>query len=277
MLNLKERTEECWKLVESGIAPEEMPEAVLEIMNALNVGKIRIVEKLSGININISKSEYLVNEYIKKAILLYFKYSKVRLMHFGGTSCFDKVPLKFSEWTESDFERMGFRVAPGAIVRYSAYIAPKVVVMQSFVNVGAFVDEGSMLDTYSLVGSCAQVGKRCHISAGAILGGVLEPVQANPVIIEDDCFIGAGSSVTEGVIVKKGAVIASGVHLTASTKIIDRDSGEVSYGIVPEYAILIPGTYPSGGINLGCAVIVKRCCAETRKKTSINELLRGIV
>lgn len=296
--DLKERLEECWEAMESeklrkaselkandpisskraSESEYAVPAVVSEIMDALDSGKIRVVDRACNNQPQTHETrfstEYVVNEYVKKAILLYFKFSKPSLMSFGGANCFDKVPLKSANWTAADFAKAGFRAAPGAIIRYSAYIAPNVVVMQSFVNVGAFVDEGSMLDTYSLVGSCAQVGKHCHISAGAVLGGVLEPLQASPVIIEDDCFIGAGSSVTEGVIVERGAVVASGVHLTASTKIIDKDSGKVSFGRVPEYAVVVPGTYSSGAVNLGCAIIIKRRDAKTCGKVSINELLR---
>lgn len=287
LLGLKKRVDECWEFSEanknnqkSGLKERCIPEIVTEIMEGLDCGKIRVVDRVadrdrSEIAKKSGTNEYVVNEYIKKAILLYFRFSEASFMDFGGTNCFDKVPLKTADWTAVDFGKAGFRAAPGAIIRYSAYIAPKVVAMQSFVNVGAFVDEGSMLDTYSLVGSCVQVGKKCHISAGVILGGVLEPLQANPVIIEDNCFIGACSSVTEGVIVGRGAVVASGVHLTASTKIIDKVSGEISYGRIPEYAVVVPGVYSSdGGVNLGCAVIIKKCDAFTREKVSINELLR---
>lgn len=237
-----------------------------KIMDALNNGKIRVTGKING--------KYIVNEYVKKAILLYFKHSKSKVMEYGGTSCFDKVPLKTTNWTEGDFINAGFRAVPGAIIRYSAHIAKSVVIMQAFVNVGAFIDEGTMIDTYSLVGSCAQIGKRCHISAGVNIGGVLEPLQANPVIIEDNCFIGAGSSVMEGVIVEEGAVVSTGVHLTASTKILDKASGEITYGKIPSYSVVVPGMYPSGNVNLSCAVIVKKSDAETRKKTSVNDLLR---
>lgn len=296
---IKECLDKCWEASQHGDWESAggigsggcngVPEVVQEVMDALNKGKVRVIDRVltktfkkageleSDRDENLSEQEnvreYLVNGYIKKAILLYFKFSRACLMSFGGGAAFDKIPLKFDKWSANDFEKAGFRVAPGAIIRYSAYIAPKTVVMQSFVNVGAFVDEESMLDTYSLVGSCAQVGKRCHISAGVILGGVLEPLQATPVIVEDECFIGAGSSVTEGVIVGKGAVIASGVHLTASTRIIDRFSGTETYGRVPAYSVVVPGTCSSKeGPNLGCAVIVKK--RNPQEKTSINELLR---
>ncbi|MBR1735383.1 MAG: 2,3,4,5-tetrahydropyridine-2,6-dicarboxylate N-succinyltransferase [Alphaproteobacteria bacterium] len=239
---------------------------IKEIMDQLDSGKIRVVGKING--------KYIVNEYIKKAILLYFRNTESKIMKFGGISCFDKVPLKTENWTEKDFVQSEFRAVPGAIIRYSAYIAKSVVIMQAFVNVGAFIDEETMIDTNSLVGSCAQIGKRCHISAGVNIGGVLEPLQANPVIVEDDCFIGAGCSIMEGIIVEKGAVISAGVTITASTKILDRETGEITYGKIPSYSVIVPGTYPSGNVNLACAVIVKKCDEITRKKTSINDLLR---
>lgn len=245
-----------------------------KIMSQLDSGKIRITEKIGD---NDNNKTYVVNEYVKKAILLYFRNTQSKVMEFGGTSCFDKVPLKTTGWTEDNFIRAGFRAVPGAIIRYSAYIAKSAVIMQAFVNVGAFIDEGTMVDTNSLIGSCAQIGKRCHISAGVNIGGVLEPLQANPVIIEDDCFIGAGSSVMEGIIVEEGAVISAGVSLTASTKIIDRESCEITYGKIPAYSVVVPGVYSSGkidSVSLACAVIVKHSDAATRKKTSINELLR---
>ena len=195
---------------------------------------------------------------------------------------FDKVPVKFAGWDQARFNAAGFRAVPGAVVRRSAYIAPGVVLMPSFVNVGAYVAEGTMIDTWSTVGSCAQIGKNCHISGGVGIGGVLEPLQANPVVIEDNCFIGARSEVAEGVIVETGAVLSMGVFLGASTKIIDRESGEVFMGRVPAYSVVVPGTLPgkpladgTPGPNLACAVIVKRVDAQTRSKTSINELLRA--
>lgn len=259
--NLRIQIENLWR------GQSNDTHCVDRIMSLLDSGEIRVAKK-------INDTKYEVDECIKQAILLYFRSRKSKIMEFGGTFCFDKVPLKTTGWTENDFARAGFRAAPGAIIRYSAHIAKSVVVMQAFINVGAFVDEETMVDTNSLIGSCAQIGKRCHISAGVNIGGVLEPLQANPVIVEDDCFIGAGSSVMEGIIVEKGAVISAGVFLTASTKILDRESGEVTYGKIPAYSVVVPGTYPSGNVSLACAVIVKRCDTATREKTSINELLR---
>jgi 2,3,4,5-tetrahydropyridine-2-carboxylate N-succinyltransferase len=195
---------------------------------------------------------------------------------YAGSPFFDKVKLKFTGWDAERFGKAGFRVVPGAIVRYSAYIAPGAVLMPSFVNVGANVGAGTMIDTWATVGSCAQIGANCHISGGAGIGGVLEPLQASPTIIEDDCFIGARSEVAEGVIVERGSVLSMGVFLGASTKIVDRASGEIYLGRVPEYSVVVPGTLPAreGGPALACAVIVKRVDARTRAKTSINELLR---
>lgn len=237
-----------------------------KVMDWLDSGKIRAAEKING--------NYVVDEYVKKSILLYFKNTESKIMRIGELACFDKIPLKTAGWTEDNFIEAGFRVAPGGVIRYSAYIAKSVVVMQAFINVGAFVDEETMIDTYSLIGSCAQIGKRCHISAGVNIGGVLEPLQASPVIIEDDCFVGAGSSITEGVVIEKGTVISAGVSITASTKILNKASGEIIYGKIPAYSVVVPGVYPSDGVNLSCAVIAKQCDEATRKKTSVNDLLR---
>jgi 2,3,4,5-tetrahydropyridine-2-carboxylate N-succinyltransferase len=221
---------------------------------------------------------WVVHQWLKQAVLLSFRLNA----NAPVAGVFDKVPLKFADWDSERFAGAGIRAVPGAVVRRSAFIAPGVVLMPCFVNVGARVGEGTMIDTWSTVGSCAQVGKNCHISGGVGLGGVLEPLQANPVVIEDDCFIGARSEVAEGVIVEQGAVLAMGVFLGASTKIIDRDSGEIFTGRVPAYSVVVPGalpgkTLPNGapGPSLACAVIVKRVDAQTRAKTSINELLRA--
>jgi len=218
-----------------------------------------------------------VNTWLKQAVLLSFRLSDNRLMQgTAGAAVFDKVAPKFAGWDMENFAQAGFRAVPGAIVRHSAYIAPGVVLMPCFINVGAHVGQGTMIDTWSTVGSCAQIGARCHISGGVGIGGVLEPLQAAPVIVEDDCFIGARSEVAEGVIVERGSVISMGVFLGASTKIIDRATGEILYGRVPAYSVVVPGTLPakSGGPSLACAVIVKRVDARTREKTAINELLR---
>jgi 2,3,4,5-tetrahydropyridine-2-carboxylate N-succinyltransferase len=220
---------------------------------------------------------WVVNQWLKKAVLLSFRLNDMEIMPGPGVnSWWDKVPSKFSNWGENRFRAAGFRAVPGSIVRRSAFIAPNVVLMPSFVNLGAYVDEGTMVDTWATVGSCAQIGKRCHISGGAGIGGVLEPLQAGPVIIEDDCFVGARSEVAEGVVVREGSVLSMGVYLGASTRIVDRASGKVSYGEVPPYSVVVAGSMPgaSGGPSLYCAVIVKQVDEKTRSKTSINELLR---
>ena len=253
----------------------EIRDAVNETLALLDAGKIRICEKQNEI--------WQVNQWIKKAILLSFRLndnflSKQQAVSGNALSYFDKVPLKFANWTEEDFRNAGFRAVAGAVVRYSAFIAKNVVLLPSFVNLGAYVDEGSMIDTWATVGSCAQIGKNCHISGGAGIGGVLEPLQANPVIIEDDCFIGARSEIAEGVIVEKGSVISMGVYIGASTKIIDRETGEIFYGRVPAYSVVVPGNVASAkgdkNLSLYAAIIVKRVDEKTRSKTSINELLR---
>ena len=250
----------------------DVRDAVNETLNQLNSGKIRISEKINN--------NWQVNDWIKKAILLSFKLNNNNLITSGENNCanyFDKVDLKFSNWSKDDFENAGFRAVPGAIVRHSAYIAKNVVLMPSFINIGAYVDEGTMIDTWATVGSCAQIGKNCHISGGTGIGGVLEPLNAKPVIIEDNCFIGARSEIAEGVIVEEGSVISMGVFIGSSTKIIDRESGEIFYGKVPAYSVVVPGNIPGkkeGDPSLYAAIIVKRVDAKTRSKTGINELLR---
>jgi len=249
-------------------------DAVEQALALLESGEYRVAEPRAG--------GWVVNEWLKQAVLLSFRLQdSVAMPGAGGAPVWDKVPMKFADWGENRFRAAGFRAVPGAVVRRSAYIAPGVVLMPSFVNVGAYVGRNTMIDTWSTVGSCAQVGANCHISGGVGLGGVLEPLQATPVIIEDDCFIGARSEVAEGVVVERGAVLAMGVFIGASTKIIDRASGEVFMGRVPSYSVVVPGTLPgkpladgSPGPSLACAVIVKRVDERTRAKTSINELLR---
>ena len=247
-----------------------------ETLALMDTGNVRVAEKKDG--------TWHVNQWVKKALLLFFSTSDNMVMPGGpnGTSWFDKMPMRFENMGESEFRKAGFRAVPGCFVRHSAYIAPRVVLMPSFVNAGAYVDEGTMVDTWATIGSCAQIGKNCHISGGTGIGGVMEPVQANPVIIEDNVFIGARSEVAEGVIVETGSVISMGVFLGASTKIIDRESGEVFQGRVRAYSVVVPGTLPgknlpdgSPGPGLACAVIVKRVDEKTRSKTSINELLRA--
>jgi 2,3,4,5-tetrahydropyridine-2-carboxylate N-succinyltransferase len=248
-------------------------DAVNTTLEALDQGRLRVAEPTA--------SGWITHGWLKQAILLSFRLNDSRTMPGPGAPAFDKVAPKFTGWANADFTRAGFRVVPGAIVRYSAYIAPGAVLMPCFVNVGAHVGEGTMIDTWSTVGSCAQVGARCHISGGVGIGGVLEPLQASPVIIEDDCFVGARSEIAEGVIVGQGSVISMGVFLGASTKIIDRSSGEIFTGQIPPYSVVVPGTLPgrplpdgSPGPGLACAVIVKRVDERTRAKTSVNELLR---
>ncbi len=249
-------------------------DAVEAALNLLDTGEARVAEQRDG--------AWVVHQWLKQAVLLSFRLNANSLSGPEQAPVFDKVPLKFLGWDAARFGESGIRAVPGAVVRRSAYIAPGVVLMPCFVNVGARVGEGTMIDTWSTVGSCAQVGKNCHISGGVGLGGVLEPLQANPVIIEDDCFIGARSEVAEGVIVEQGAVLAMGVFLGASTKIVDRNTGEIFYGRVPAYSVVVPGALPgkklpdgSAGPSLNCAVIVKRVDAQTRSKTSINDLLRA--
>jgi 2,3,4,5-tetrahydropyridine-2,6-dicarboxylate N-succinyltransferase len=274
---LKTLIEQAWEKRDT-VTPKDdsdVRRAVLQLMNELDRGQLRVCEK--------TKSGWITNEWIKKGVLLFFRlHDAVRIS--GGPNdghWFDKIPSKFRNWAEEDFRAAGFRAVPGSIVRHSAFIAKNAVLMPSFVNIGAYVDEGTMVDTWSTIGSCAQIGKNCHISGGVGIGGVLEPLQATPVIIEDNCFIGARSEVAEGMIVEEGCVLSMGVFLGASSKIIDRESGEVFMGRVPAYSVVVPGTLPgkplkdgSPGPSLSCAVIVKRVDERTRSKTSINDLLR---
>jgi 2,3,4,5-tetrahydropyridine-2-carboxylate N-succinyltransferase len=248
--------------------PRELADALDHVLAELNAGHLRVAEKLDR--------QWVTHQWIKKGVLLYFRTHDNRVMPGPGTAWFDKVPLRFGAFTDADFRSAGFRAIPSAVVREGAFIGRNVVLMPSFVNVGAYVDEGTMVDTWVTVGSCAQSGKNVHISGGGGIGGVLEPLQAGPVIIEDNCFIGARSEVVEGVVVGEGSVISMGVFIGASTKIVDRASGEVVYGKVPAYSVVVPGTLPGkdGGPSLACAVIVKRVDERTRSKTSINELLR---
>jgi 2,3,4,5-tetrahydropyridine-2-carboxylate N-succinyltransferase len=248
----------------------EVRDAVDAALDLLDSGTVRVAEKRDG--------KWAVNEWLKKAVLLSFRLNDMAAIPGGpgGANWWDKVPSKFAGWGENRFRDAGFRAVPGSIVRRSAYIAPGVVLMPSFVNLGAYVDEATMIDTWATVGSCAQIGKRCHISGGAGIGGVLEPLQAGPVVVEDDCFIGARAEVAEGVVVRQGSVLSMGVYIGASTRIVDRATGDVSYGEVPPYSVVVSGAMPgaSGGPALYCAVIVKKVDEKTRAKTSINELLR---
>ena len=255
------------------VGPEtrgEVRQAVDAAIAALDCGEARIAEQVDG--------KWTVHQWLKKAVLLSFRLNPMDAISGapGGAHWWDKVPSKFVGWGEKHFAAAGFRAVPGAIVRRGAYIAPGAVLMPSFVNIGAYVGQGTMVDTWATVGSCAQIGSNVHISGGAGIGGVLEPLQAGPVIIEDDCFIGARSEVAEGVVVERGSVLSMGVFLGASTKIVDRSSGEMIYGRVPAYSVVVPGALPGkdGAPALACAVIVKRVDERTRSKTSINELLR---
>jgi len=251
-------------------AEPALKEAVAEAINGLDAGKLRVAEK--------SGSDWTVHQWLKKAVLLSFRLEDNHVVRDGYTNYFDKVPAKFADYGDADFRAGGFRVVPNAVARRGSFIARNVVLMPSFVNIGAYVDEGTMVDTWATVGSCAQIGKNVHLSGGVGIGGVLEPVQANPTVIEDNCFIGARSEVVEGVIVGEGSVISMGVYIGQSTKIFNRETGETTYGRIPPGSVVVSGNLPSadGKYSLYCAVIVKQVDAKTRAKTSINELLRGV-
>ena len=273
---LQSQIEDLWERREtlSAATGGEARRVVDAVLDALDSGAVRVAEP--------GPSGWQVNQWLKKAVLLSFRlHDAAPMPGAGGAPVFDKVAIKFAAWDAERFREAGFRVVPGAVVRRSAYVAPGVVLMPCFINVGAHVDRGTMVDTWATVGSCAQIGRNCHLSGGVGIGGVLEPLQAGPVVIEDDCFIGARSEVVEGVIVERGSVLAMGVFISATTKIIDRATGEVFVGRVPAYSVVVPGALPgkplpdgSPGPSLSCAVIVKRVDAQTRAKTSINELLR---
>ena len=248
----------------------ETREAIEDTLNALDSGTLRVAERREN-------GDWHVNQWAKKAVLLSFRLNDMAMIEGsnGGASWWDKVPSKWQGWGDNEWKAAGFRAVPGSIVRRSAYIAKNVVLMPSFVNIGAYVDEGSMVDGWATVGSCAQIGKNVHLSGGVGIGGVLEPMQAGPTIIEDNCFIGARSEVVEGCIIREGSVLGMGVFIGQSTKIVDRETGEVFYGEVPPYSVVVAGSMPSkNDVNLYCAVIVKRVDAKTRSKTGINELLR---
>ncbi|PCD76376.1 2,3,4,5-tetrahydropyridine-2,6-dicarboxylate N-succinyltransferase [Pseudothioclava arenosa] len=248
----------------------EARDAIEATLEALDKGALRVAERREN-------GDWHVNQWAKKAVLLGFRIKDMEIQDGGpqGSGWWDKVDSKFKGWTEAEWKAAGFRAVPNCVVRRSAYIAKGVVLMPSFVNLGAFVDEGTMVDTWATVGSCAQIGKNVHLSGGVGIGGVLEPMQAGPTIIEDNCFIGARSEVVEGCIIREGSVLGMGVYIGKSTKIVDRETGEVMYGEVPPYSVVVSGSMPSkNGINLYCAVIVKRVDAQTRSKTGINELLR---
>lgn len=272
--------EQLKKIIEEGFehranltptnAPEELKEAVNRYIEALDRGDLRIAEKKEG--------DWVVNEWLKKAVLLSFRLEDNALIPGGFADFFDKVPTKFKDFDKRRFAELGVRVVPPATVRRGSYIAPNVVLMPSYVNIGAYVDSGTMVDTWATVGSCAQIGKNVHLSGGVGIGGVLEPLQASPTIIEDDCFIGARSEIVEGVIVGEGSVISMGVYIGSSTKIYNRETGEVSYGRIPPGSVVVSGNLPSqdGRYSLYCAIIVKQVDAKTRGKVGINELLRNI-
>jgi len=269
---LETAIEAAWEVRDS-ITPAtsgETREAIQDTLNALDSGSLRVAEKQAT-------GDWQVNQWAKKAVLLGFRIKDMEMQSGGpqGSGWWDKVDSKFIGWGENQWKAAGFRAVPNAIVRKSAFIAPGVVLMPSFVNLGAYVDEGTMVDTWATVGSCAQIGKNVHLSGGVGIGGVLEPMQAGPTIIEDNCFIGARSEVVEGCIVREGSVLGMGVYIGQSTKIVDRETGEVMYGEVPPYSVVVSGSLPSkNGVSLYCAVIVKRVDAKTRSKTGINELLR---
>ena len=271
-VQLETAIEAAWEARDS-ITPAttgEVREAIEDTLNALDSGTLRVAEPRAD-------GKWHVNQWAKKAVLLSFRLNDMTIIEGGpgNAGWWDKVPSKFDGWGENQWRDAGFRAVPGSIVRRSAYIAKGVVLMPSFVNIGAYVDEGSMVDGWSTVGSCAQIGKNVHLSGGVGIGGVLEPMQAGPTIIEDNCFIGARSEVVEGCIVREGSVLGMGVFIGQSTKIVDRETGEVMYGEVPSGSVVVAGSMPSkNGVNLYCAVIVKKVDAKTRSKTSINELLR---
>ena len=270
--DLERAIEAAWEVRDS-ITPTtggETRQAIEDTLNALDSGSLRVAEKRES-------GDWHVNQWVKKAVLLGFRIKDMEMQAGGpqGVGYWDKVDSKFVGWGDNQWRAAGFRAVPNCIVRKSAFIAPGVVLMPSFVNLGAYVDEGTMVDTWATVGSCAQIGKNVHLSGGVGIGGVLEPMQAGPTIIEDNCFIGARSEVVEGCIVREGAVLGMGVFIGKSTKIVDRDTGEVMYGEVPPYSVVVSGSMPSkNGVHLYCAVIVKRVDEKTRSKTAINELLR---
>jgi 2,3,4,5-tetrahydropyridine-2-carboxylate N-succinyltransferase len=255
--------------ISPGKVPADLSQALADILEGLNQGALRVAEKIDG--------TWVTHQWLKKAVLLYFRTHDNRVIEGGETRYFDKVPMRFNGYSDAQFREAGIRIVPPAVARTGSYLGKNVVMMPSYVNIGAYVDEGTMVDTWVTVGSCAQIGKNVHLSGGVGIGGLLEPLQANPTIIEDGCFIGARSEVVEGVIVEANSVLAMGTFISQSTKIYDRATGEVSYGRVPAGSVVVPGSLPSsdGKYSLSCAVIVKRVDAQTRSKTSINELLRS--
>ncbi|OWT80929.1 MULTISPECIES: 2,3,4,5-tetrahydropyridine-2,6-dicarboxylate N-succinyltransferase [unclassified Achromobacter] len=271
-LDLQTTIEAAWE-ARASLTPSDagaaVREAVEHTIDGLDTGRLRVADKSTG--------EWVVHQWIKKAVLLSFRLQENAIMGQAPMQFYDKVPLKFAEYGNAAFQHGGYRVVPPAVARRGCFVARNVVLMPSYVNIGAYVDEGTMVDTWATVGSCAQIGKNVHLSGGVGIGGVLEPLQANPTIIEDNCFIGARSEVVEGVVVEENSVLSMGVFLSQSTKIFDRTTGKISYGRVPSGSVVVPGTLPSadGSHSLYCAVIVKRVDAQTRAKTSINDLLRA--
>jgi 2,3,4,5-tetrahydropyridine-2-carboxylate N-succinyltransferase len=267
---LKNKIESAWENI-AKISPNDtdIADAVNEVIKKLDNGQFRIAEK--------NGNDWIVNQWLKKAVLISFRINDNKILKGPYTSWYDKVKGKTVDWNEDQWKEAGYRHVPNGTVREGSFIGKGVVLMPSFVNIGAYIDEGTMVDTWATVGSCAQIGKNCHLSGGVGIGGVLEPLQANPVIIEDDCFVGARAEVAEGVIVREGSVLSMGVYLGASTKIVNRSTGEISYGEVPAYSVVVPGSLPnedSKKPSLYCVVIVKTVDENTRKKTSINDLLR---
>lgn len=273
MADLKTIIEHAWETRDT-ITPNsvsaEVKNAITEVLSHLDNGTARVAEKISG--------EWVVHQWLKKAVLLSFRIRDNQILNDGVNQFYDKVPLKFSDYTPEQFQQGGMRVVPNAVARQGSFVGKNVVLMPSYVNIGAYVDDGTMVDTWATVGSCAQIGKNVHLSGGVGIGGVLEPLQANPTIIEDDCFIGARSEIVEGVIVEQGAVISMGVYISQSTRIYDRETGQIHYGRVPAGAVVVPGALPSkdGSHSLYAAIIVKKVDKQTREKVGVNALLRGI-
>jgi 2,3,4,5-tetrahydropyridine-2,6-dicarboxylate N-succinyltransferase len=271
-MNTQNIIEEAWEnrtAITPTSAPSELKQAVAEVIAQLDSGKLRVAEKKDG--------DWITHQWVKKAVLLSFRLRDNQIMEGGYSHYFDKVDSKFANFSQADFQAGGYRVVPPAVARQGSFIAKNAVLMPSYVNIGAYVDEGTMVDTWATVGSCAQIGKNVHLSGGVGIGGVLEPVQANPTIIEDNCFIGARSEIVEGVIVGEGSVVSMGVYIGQSTKIYNRATGQVSYGRIPPGSVVVSGNLPGhdGRYSLYCAVIIKQVDAKTRAKTGINELLRG--
>jgi 2,3,4,5-tetrahydropyridine-2-carboxylate N-succinyltransferase len=270
MTPLQQTIEQAWDRrteLAPASAPKDVRDAVAHVIGELDAGRVRVAEKQGR--------DWVVHQWIKKAVLLSFRLEDNRPVDGGALRFYDKVPTKFDGWGAQDFAAGGFRVVPPAVARRGSFIGRNVVLMPSYVNIGAYVDEGTMVDTWATVGSCAQIGRNVHLSGGVGIGGVLEPLQANPTIIEDNCFVGARSEVVEGVVVEENSVLGMGVFIGQSTKILDRETGAITYGRVPAGSVVVAGSLPSAGCNLYCAVIVKRVDAKTRAKTGINELLRG--